>query len=307
MTNSRRLHFFLSFFLLNIIGAFSTHVALGEEANDSPITDKVSSFVSDLMNQNSLPGKFISDGSEVEVKKLGIKISPPSGWEVVTDSPNISLIIQEPEPEQVVYDKAIFRRNITVAAVHKPAPIDEQRAARLKDELLNSFGKEGVQNFEVIEHKFFNYKSKDDGLLAYTSFNIGEFQMMQMHVLLSGDSKQFLLTYTDLADRFSDTKYFDQAWNTMAGMTVSGQPPRRYLKEALILGVAIGMLILLLLLKVVRRRKETSGYLDDADLVYQDDHDWDINSGLKEDTSSLAITQTGVWRLSSSARTINDF
>ena len=257
MINSHRLHFFLSFFLLNIAGLFSTHVALGEEAGSDKIMNKVNSFVSNLVNSNSLPGTFISDGSEVSVDRLGVSITPPEGWEVVTDSPSISLIIQEPKSDKIVYDKAIFRRNITVAAVHKPAPIDERRAATLKEELLNSFGKEGVQNFEVIEHKFFNYKSKDDGLIAYTSFTIGEFAMMQMHVLLSGDSKQFLLTYTDLAERFSESTYFDQAWNTMATMTVSGQPPRRYLKEALILGVAVGILVLLTLLKVIRRRKET--------------------------------------------------
>jgi hypothetical protein len=267
-----------------LLGAiFGAETALSDESKEKGTIDSVSEE----------SGFFVSDGSEMAIEKLGIRITPPKDWEVITNNGAISLVMQEKRQGLRNYKEPTFQRNITVAAIHKPSPIDEMRAKKLKLELKENFGKDTlVSEFEVLEHKFFNYKGKNDGLLVYSSLNIGEFPMMQMHVLLSGDNKQFLLTYTDLAKTFSETNagQFEQAWNTIISTEVTGTSPLRYQELIRYGSVAAGLLIILGLLGLSSKGKRDN-YLRQADAMYSSTEE-------QSDDPELLSTMHGDWNLS---------
>ena len=202
-------------------------------------------FSSNLISQNNLQQnanqslvvknqsqQFISDGSEINLAHLGFKITPPIGWEVLTNYNNLSLIMREPAREStqphstketpnqsnnIVNKSNIkYKRNITVATIHHPSAIDEKRAQQLIKELMNTFGKDSlIKNYNVLEYKFFDFKSKKDGILVYSVFEINDIKMMQMNVLVSGATKQYLLTYTDIAENFSTSEHFNISCNAI--------------------------------------------------------------------------------------------
>lgn len=240
--------------------------------------------------QPELPKQFISEGNTVAISDVAINITPPAGWEVFTDNPNLSLIMKEVALEEKTkdYSKPKFRRNITVAATHEGTPIDEKRATILKEQMSETFAKDpAVSNFEVLEHKFFDYKGKNDGLILYSALNLGEFPMMQMHILVSGLNRQFLLTYTDLASNFQNTQAFEQAWNSMVSIEVTGPAPKRY-QELIRYGSLAGGAILLLLIALGIKRRSTKKLFD-----MEDDLDEDLDSSL-----DLNTTMNHGWNLS---------
>jgi hypothetical protein len=297
---ANRLLFSLAFFSFFTL-VFFNNLAFGESAPAAPVAPAVapSAPVAQTVAKTeespspTTTGKFVSDGAPLEFQKSGLKITPVTGWEMVTDSGNLTLIMQEPEDSNVVYDKPTFRRNITVATIQNPSPIDQQRAKEFSEEMTGIFAKDGMsKDFKILEHKFFNYKGKDDGLIVYSTFRMrDEFDMMQMHILISGEEKQFLMTYTDLAERFSEEAMFNKAWQSMVSAEVQGIAPKRY--AGFIKYGALGGIFFMsvAVFGFVRSRKARRGYMVDAnESIYNEDATWD-------EEKSVPVTQTGVWRL----------
>jgi hypothetical protein len=242
-----------------------------EIANTSAVettTVKAPEATSTPADAATAPGNFTSDGSPFTLSELGVVINPPKGWQVSTQTGSLSLVMREPAVANVAPGQIKYQRNITVAAIHKASPIDEKRAEQLKAELIRSFGSDpSVSDFKIMEHKFFNYHGNNDGLLVYSSLNIREFSMMQMHVLVSGQDKQFLMTYTDLANQFGTEKdpSFAAAWDSMVSIQVNGQAPSRidqYKPYAITGASAFGLLLLGWFL---RRRASNVDYKGAAD------------------------------------------
>jgi hypothetical protein len=222
----------------------------------------------------------IAMGAEpVLAQPYGVNIKVPQGWEVAPGTAGVSLLLQEPAPDMQAIEKqaaktgkpqTTFRRNITVAAIHQPSPIDEQRATELRTELASRFGQgSSVKEFQVTEHKFFNYRGKNDGLVAYTSMLLSDVPVMQMHILVSGAEKQYLLTYTDLAESLTNpaNPSFEAAWNSMVSIEVEGAAPQRidYLKIAQATGGGLGLLIVAFIgFRLLRR----SNPIRDAEALY---------------------------------------
>lgn len=234
---------------------------------------------------------FVSDGKAVNLENLGVNITPPAGWEVSTNTGSLSVVMKEARIEAPSYDKPKFQRNITVATVYQASPIDEKRAEQLKDEMTKTFGADPlVSDFQIIEHKFFNYRGQNDGLLVYSSLKLGEYSMMQMHVLVSGQSKQFLLTYTDLAERFSDQKdgSFDKAWNSIVSIEVTGVSPNRYDAYMRYGAGAGGFALLCFALFLMRRRATHFDYSSEADSMIEE------SDGI---SPSVYSTLAGGWSL----------
>lgn len=208
---------------------------------------------------------YIAFGAEFS----GISITPPTGWEVTEGMAGTSLVMQEPAVDPVALEKLAaktgkeqmtFRRNITVATIHKPSPIDEQRALELKDELTKRFGESSVAgDYQVTEYKFFNYRGSNDALVMYASMTLSQVPVMQMHILISGSDAQYLMTYTDLQESMTKAgnTAFEAAWNSMVSIDVKGEAPKRFdiKKHAKSGGVAAGVLVVIAALLMVRRRR----------------------------------------------------
>lgn len=282
-------------------------VALGAGLNESDIASVAAELPSETKStiaENSTPAveskTFISDGSTVALENLGITIAPPANWEIVTNGGSLSVIMREQREPAPAYEKPKYQRNITVAAIHKSSPIDEQRAIELKEELIKNFSTDSlVSEFSILEHKFFDYRGKNDGLLIYSNLKIGEYPMMQMHVLISGENKQFLLTYTDMAERFSDASvgFYEKAWASMVSTQVTGLSPDR--KDAYIrYGAVAGGFLMFGLVGLMFRRKATKhDYSSDADEL--------MDSGEEPSVSMMSTLAVG-WKISGESDNSDD-
>ena len=215
----------------------------------------------------------VAFGAEI----AGVDITPPQGWEVTEGMAGTSLVMQEPLADKGAAEKAAaqtgkdqttFRRNITVAAIQNPAPIDEQRATELQAELEKRFGQSGViRDYKVTEHKFFNYHGTNDGLVMYSSMVMSDVAVMQMHILVSGSEKQYLLTYTDLATSISNPNnpVFEAAWNSMVSIGVKGEAPKRFDQKQAATAAGAGAIVLVGIYLVVRMRRRSP--VQEADMM----------------------------------------
>ena len=269
------------------INVLSPGIAIAEEADPSA-TPKENTEEAVIEDKSEL---FTSDGGRFEIQDLGISMTAPEGWEVMTNTAALTAIINEPKDEKPSYDKPKYQRNITVATAHRSTPIDATRAAELIEEMKVNFGKDPlVSDFQILEKRFFNYRGVNDGLLVYSGLKLGEYDMMQMHILISGENNQFLISYTDLAERFSDQSngIFQQAWESMTSVEVTGETPLRrdmYIKYGAIAGISV----LLLLLGLLRTRKASKhDYTVDADEIDKGEHSNEL-------THSIIATLHGSW------------
>jgi hypothetical protein len=192
---------------------------------------------------------FISDGSVVKFDQDRASLMPISGWDVSPKSLQMSLIMREKQPQVAVpdYSKPLFSRNITVMTINEASPIDELRAQSFQEEFSKMMTRDiNLKDFQFTNYKFFNYKGENDGLVFYSQHVVNGFPMMQMMVLVSGESKQYLLTYTDLASQFANTDTYNAAWKSMTSVTVQGVAPKRYYKEAKVAGAGLAGFLLLI-------------------------------------------------------------
>lgn len=230
--------------VLSVSGLMSfATVALSEEAaSGAPAPAETAAF----------PAPFVSDGSPIKFDQDRAKITPIKGWMVEPKGSGVSVVMKEvvtPVPGAPKdYSQPIFARNITVMTINEASPIDEQRAVEFKEQFLKMAGKQGsMPDLQFTSQKFFNFKGENDGLVFFTQHTSNGFTMMQMHVLVSGDSKQYLLSYNDLANRFSNPETYDQAWKAMTSIEVPGIAPIRYAREIKLGGVFFAGLLLLVL------------------------------------------------------------
>ncbi len=283
-------------------------VALASGLNESDISQVATQLPSETKTEIAATAtpvvetkNFISDGSVIPLENLGITIAPPANWEIVTNGGTLSVVMREQREPAPAYEKPKYQRNITVAAIHKSSPIDEQRAVELKAELIKNFSSDLlVTNFTILEHKFFDYRGKNDGLMIYSNLNVGEYPMMQMHVLVSGEQKQFLLTYTDLAERFSDSTvgFYEKAWASMVSTQVTGLSPNR-MDTYMRYGALAGGVFMFGLVGMLFRRKATKhDYSSDADQL--------MDNG-DAPTTSMISTMHGGWKLADGDFSGDDF
>lgn len=173
---------------------------------------------------------------------------PPEGWEVVKSRTGSSLVIQKPIPKEAQkdYENIYYSKNITVAEIGRPKPIDFEEMVILKRELLRNFSKlPGVNDYKIsLEEGVYELKNTK-GILLYSSFTLNSQPMTQMNLFVSGSNRSYLISYVDLAKNFDQD--FKVAWNTVDNLKVSGEPPFRYssiLKVAAILSLMVLVFIL---------------------------------------------------------------
>ncbi|MGE0174305.1 MAG: hypothetical protein AB7T49_16025 [Oligoflexales bacterium] len=271
MSNRQKVRWIFVTFGCLLASGFMTNVALSQTAAQAiaPAAPTAENASATSVEQKSeiatteaateeTTGTVVSDGSFVEMENLGIKIAPPKGWEVTENLLGMSLVMQEPYEKAIPGGKLKFKRNITVVAMHEAAPIDETEAEMLKAKIAKEFSTQaGVTDFKVLEqHKFFNYKKENDGLILYSSFTMGDIALNQMHVFVSGNNNRFLLTYTDLAEEFQKNELaYQSAWQAMSTMEVTGAAPIRYVDLLIYGSLSIAVLLGLSVLFSLKRRK----------------------------------------------------
>jgi len=177
--------------------------------------------------------------------------------------------------------------------MHEAAPIDEIRATAFEEEFLKMISRSGaMQDFKFNEHRLFDYKGEKDGLVFFAQHMANGFQMMQMIILVSGESKQYLLTYTDLASRFSEQQAYDAAWKSMTSIEVPGIAPKRYMREMKIGGAIAGGLLVIILPFAFAR---LSSQRRIRKMVNALENDWDKGSDeastLESNISHLGVTK----------------
>ena len=232
----------------------------------------------------------------VKIDSLNLSVIPPEGWSVHENRAGMSLVIEKPltDEEKKIVNVPVYKKNITVTARHTSTPVDKAAADALSQEITEALAKRSdISGAEVLpEQNFFDYKGVKDGLILYAKFTLNNVEMMQMHVLVSGEFNQFQFTYTDMAKSF-DGEDFQNAWKTISTSTILGKAPVRYKNEAIIGGVALLALLLIVFAIRMRFRAAERAYKSASDMIYTDDGNFS------------PMTQSQVWNLDG-AKSDND-
>lgn len=195
------------------------------------------------------PKDEISDGSAISLGE-GVSIAPISGWKIERKSMGMSLVMKEvlpPQTGEVDYSKPIFARNLTLMSIPEARPIDNAAVDEMKAMIGKMIARDpSLRDFTFTDHKFFDYKGKNDGLILFSQLTVNNFQMMQMQVIVSGESKTYLMTYSDLASNFANPSSYDAAWKSMTSLVVPGVAPMRYQKEVIVGGAVAAVLALII-------------------------------------------------------------
>jgi hypothetical protein len=210
-----------------------------------------------------VPGSMDSDGTRVMSEDPKFSIIPPAGWTVTYSKGGNgpTLILQEPVSKPISGSKApMFRRNLVLAVSQEASPIDELRLKSFRGDLEKFYGKNALtRDFQVLDVKFFNWRGNQDGILAYSSWMAGDIQMEQMNVLISSSSKQYMITYTDMASRFiPESAEMAAAWQSIMSIELTGEAPLRFTELAVISGLLLTVLLGLFSYKMIRRRRFSS-------------------------------------------------
>jgi len=247
--------------------------------------------------------KKISDGSVLSFADQNMSITPVAGWELNTANLGMTLIMQEAVPTEAAVngEKIKFQRNMTVVSRRGALPMDEKSFLHYQEILTEKMSKDTlVSNFQIMEHKFFNHRATNDGLMFYTSMKLGTAQVMQAHVLVSGEENHFWLTYTDLAERFSaDQDTFKKVWQSMVSVAPTGFAPKRYMDLMIYGSASVAFIVLVGVLFAIRRKRAISMYESDANAVY----DEDTSPASSNASVDGAFTQSNVWALDGNAVT----
>lgn len=285
MSRSKRLLMQIGSVVVGVSGLMSfATVALSEE---NP------GVASATAGAEVVPTSFVSDGAVFKFDQDRASLAPIKGWMVEPKSSGMALVMKEvlaPVADaQKDYTQPTFARNITVMTINEASPIDDERAASFKEDFLKMASKQGsLRDLQFTSQKFFNFKGENDGLVFFTQHTSNGFVMMQMHVLVSGESKQYLLTYNDLASRFSTPETYDAAWKTMTSIEVQGVAPKRYVREMRIGGSILGGLLLLVLpfsfarMRSQRRIRKLAESLQDEWDTGKVSSDWDGTSNVSQ-------------------------
>jgi len=217
----------------------------------------------------------IGDGKVLELKDKEFSITPPTGWEVFSTHPSLSLLMQVP------YDKSLkYQRTIQVMARSGLRYMDDVTAREYEQFIVREFSKVSVsiEDYKLRNHVPIQMADGRQGLLFYTEFKLHNVNLMQAHILVSSPKRHYLITFTDVAEHFEkddSSQFLAEAWDSMTSIKIEGAAPKRF-NEMKVGGIAAGVLVVLSLLfwatrtwRAGRRFKELGDGkgLDDVDVT----------------------------------------
>ena len=271
---------FLKFVIISMCAVINPTLIIAQDQTSSEANSDSSNEVRQASEESLEPSKFISDGSSILIPKTQTKITPISGWEVIT-STNMSVIMQEPEAEKTA-DDIKYQRNITVALIQNPSYMSETRMAKFIEELKDSYGKSAT-NYTIAESKIFDIQNHK-AIMVYAAYSLNNIDLMQLNILVSDNSKQYMLTYTDLASRFTNEALFNQAWESMVSIQIESDPVNP-VNELAKYGIVV-LVSLIALVSIIKAKKRSASkfYEQESDSIYSDDDNYDYNYSSLEHT-----------------------
>lgn len=202
-----------------------------------------------------------AEGQRIRVGEKGFSIIPPPGWDVVKDHPNLSLVLQIPETQ-----KETYRRTIQVAVGNEKVFIDDISAKQFQEKIESQFSSlPGIGEYRIRSQIDVNMLDGRKGHLFYAEFESNGKRMMQAHIVVSSESRFYLLTYTDLADHFEKEEHAEilaQAWDAMISVELDSPTPVRFKEVYWGLGF-ISLLALVLFSAFFQRKRGLSRRMEE--------------------------------------------
>ena len=221
--------------------AFSAHVVAETESTPSTAT-------------------VLADGHRL-THKSGFSITPPQGWEVNRDYGGSSFVFQVPPAKGLVYQRTIDIK-VFKDGVYIDAFTEDDYGRKIVEKFSRSTS--SIQNYTLRSKERVTTASGQEGILYYTQFTLDGAPMMQMHILLSGKANHFLMSFTDVAETFTehDSPILNEAYQSMITAQIPDPIGSRY-DFPVILGVAAGVLFIGgLIASMVRRMIHSRRYID---------------------------------------------
>ena len=220
------------------------------------------------------PYDFISEGKRLELKDGDFSIEPPTGWQVYTKEPGLTLMAMPAKDPKFKY-----QRTLQVAAFEGPRYMDDITAKEFEEEIPRKFQaiSNAIGDYKVRNHLPVEMGDSRQGLLFYTEFKLDGVALMQAHIVVSSAANHYLLTYTDVAEHFeneAETQFLTESWASMTSVQLKGRTPMRYTSSIMLGGGLVAILLLGLLVFFVRNWRAKRSYeyygsgkgLDDVDI-----------------------------------------
>ncbi len=207
----------------------------------------------------------VGSGERLVIREGEFSMNGPSGWNVFTKHPSLTLLMQAPKDPNLKY-----QRTIQVAAFTGPKFIDNVTAKEFEDIITQKFKTAmlGIEDFNLRNHSEVEMADGREGILFYSSFKINDVSLMQAHILVSSQDKHYLLTYTDVVEHFesdSSNQYLTEAWDAMISAELNSPTPVRFQTGIMVVAGIIGVIVLLLIGVVIARRRAGNEYKEYAD------------------------------------------
>jgi hypothetical protein len=194
----------------------------------------------------SLASRVISDGSRITVKERGFSIVPPKGWEIITNSGKSSLILQP------VFEKSMkYQRTLQVSVFSGAIDTTEMDSEKFGETIVAKYAEAmtGIENYRVRNFVPVNLKDGNSAVLYYTEFTLDGKNLMHGHLVVSSKTKNYLVTFTDLAENFEaddpQKGNLSAAWDTMVSFQVDEYSTFR-LDPSAKAGIAAGVVVMLI-------------------------------------------------------------
>jgi hypothetical protein len=227
----------------------------------------------------------IADGvSKIQIQEKGFALIPPQGWLIHRDRQGMSLFLEVTE-EQKKTDG--YQRSIQISRFSGALPIDADTGKQFQNKIKENFSKAsyGVSGYGVREFMISQMADHRPSLVFYSDFQLGGFPMMQAHILVSSKEFHYLITYTDLAEHFDDSKGFlPVAWTAMSSFEILGEAPGENVPEDSYLPYALwggGGVVILGILFFIKRRREKELLGEEVSHGMEEERDEDDDEDLK--------------------------
>ncbi|MFW7377640.1 MAG: hypothetical protein ACOH5I_02375 [Oligoflexus sp.] len=189
----------------------------------------------------------LGDGSILDFTDLGFRLSVPKSWQILGPQNGKSLVIKEALSPTNTSGSA---RQISVLQSYETIQMDEAQVERLRREITATH--QEAENFQIADEiKFFNFRSENDGIVAYSYLQKNGQAFSQMHILLGGENNRILLTAIETTEDFN--KNMEENWQTMTSIEITGPAPDFLMKWRPAFVAALGLIVGFFALSLLRR------------------------------------------------------